>query len=322
MTANDARAHIDSAANAVAAGTAATPSVGSPSFTFRSLIARATGRWQALTSRRGRLLCSLSVRPLDNPSLYLRVEARARTPRGFTVRLFDASGAIKFPDGAELVSSDDAYDWRKLAYILCRKHLGKWHISKKGGAIPDLAMIKVRGERGMPAAVLRFLLADDSYAPYGYWPYVQSDAALAAIATCLGRKPSKQDWVNLRCIAWAAIVLGFEYDFLTIQRIYREWGAASLKDFHDDITGQAERKLEAEKTARLKGLAPFREEINTIGQILSWGPGRSYLISFLENYVLEHGHMPRGKTEVKKTSGSITFNLGVFEFDENGRYVE
>ena len=270
------------------------------------------------------VLCRLELDAFGTPPRRSWLEAR-RCPEGFSVWFWDEH---LYPDGVDAGTCDSPYNARAFAQIILDLGIERvLHDDLLGReSVPSASWraVSVTGERGLEAYLLGCAFTKGYHDTY--WLMQQSDASFGMLHELV--ETYDDEWHHFFfVITVCAAKLEYGLDVLSLLRRYelpastsgvRELSAALSRD-----NDRRRQELEAEEQARI---APFRQQIDAIAAKCSdrpvqgagyhnWPSPRSKMTSFLEDYVVEHGRMPRGKMEAEFQRGSTTYELGILDFD-------
>jgi hypothetical protein len=101
--------------------------------------------------------------------------------------------------------------------------------------------------------------------------------------------------------------------------------ASGFRTLADTLEQERLRPYLEEKARREALTAPFAREIEVIAAKFRAEPVKLHYLSmrekmtwFLEDYVVKHGRMPRGRTDVEFVPwwSSTRFSIGIYDFDD------
>jgi hypothetical protein len=199
----------------------------------------------------------------------------------------------------QIGTSDEPYDARRLAQIIRGNNIDvriRYVDGENWLAPVEWSEVTVTGERGFRAHLLRRTLTA--------WPcdvaLQQSDAAYDAIDAAFGESSDE---------AWELLIDIVVYGHGQLSELLSRHGvpatSSAMRALGAKLKSDHDRPRLEQEARRQAAIAPFRQEIEAIaakcsdhpvrgGGIGTWPSYRSKMRSFLEEYVLEHGRMPRG----------------------------
>lgn len=273
------------------------------------------------------VLCSVAIEAFGTPPRRSHIEAR-KLPQGFEVWFFDEHSC---PDGQPLAQTEAPYTARAFAEVMLRCKIDRRLWSKPANVPPrtSWSAATVTGERGLWAHLLRLVYTTEP--DHFDWLLGQSDASFEFLETLLSDPPDI-DWDRpflTSQIMPSAYLLGYDTDYLDLLRRYGlPAEATALPDLAAALCAHAERRQQKRTEAEREALiAPFRREIEAMtafssdnslqGGGIYWGntSSRSLMRGYLEQYVVEHGEMPKGTIDVVYKQGSMTCHFGPINFD-------
>ncbi len=262
--------------------------------------------------------CRVDVAGFGTPPRRASVEARA-DPQGFAVWFQDEH---RCPSGEELARCNRSYDARTFAGIIVDARVNeRLHSSRNSVPATAWRAATVTGERGARAQLLRVAVIRG----WGHtdWLMAQSAASLDFLDGIIGDAPGdgcERPFERILGYAWE---LGIDdRDLLDLmQRHGLPARGASLPLLEDMLRRKAYRQREERAAERAARIAPFRAEIDKIAAKFDDYSGRApstrhRITWFLEEYVIEHGRMPRGEVVVEYKERGWQIWMGTWNFDE------
>lgn len=240
------------------------------------------------------------------------LEARS-TKDGYCIVGYNSYG---LPEPKELYRSHNPYSWRDVAVQLPTIFDPMFENVEEEAA----QYLDIEGEIGLPSEIIRYAYAcgDGRMPEFAHLLIQQSDQTLKDIEKQVGGELDEEGRVPIEELAYLISDLGLEPDLIGLSALYITGGKLNIPELIDELN-----KLEVvEKKLRSIRLKPYQDEVE---QILSEfsdlrpPPGfpsqKVFIREFLNRFILEHGHLPRGTHRiVSKPGASFRYDLGEHDF--------